>query len=237
MSHRVCVRGGGGANSFFFASPQSCPPEIVGKKIENGFVPLPVSKNRLTMDSYQTHKANRPQTRFELTQPSSELIKLIKSETIHPQKMGRTVKRKVVEYNCKGSAYYWKDNYKGKPPPCLIAYLVENDIKWDENTSILINHYVNNSAIGKHCDSTKGLQLDSLVHSISFSSYKGFKFSTNEEIGRIGFTDYGNIPIMNRSVMSWNPHYHHAHQIQHWTSALKKYYMFERINITVRQLV
>ncbi len=178
----------------------------------------------------------RPETRFGLTQPSSKLINLIHSETIHPQKMGRTVKRKVVEYNCKGSAYYWRNNFKGRPPQCLIDYLVENDIPYDENTSILINHYVDNSAIGKHCDSITGLQPDSLVHSISFSGSRLVNTTTDEEIGRITFSRHGNFPIMNRSVMSWNPHEHHAHRIQHWTTALKKYHWFGRINITVRQL-
>jgi alkylated DNA repair dioxygenase AlkB len=187
-------------------------------------------EQKITMDT-------RPETRFGLTQPSFRMTDFIKDHTQHPTKMGRQVKRKVIEYNSRGKAYYWKDFYGGEVPDMIQDYLVENDIPFDENSSVLINYYINNSAIGAHCDSTKELAPNSKVYSISLAGSDYLMDKTNKEIGRITFTKHGNFPIMNRSVMSWCPFAHEENHIKHNTSALQKYKMLGgRINITVRQL-
>ena len=101
----------------------------------------------------------------------------------------------------------------------------------NEDTSVLINYYLENSSIGKHSDQTKGLKPGSDVYSISFSQHRGIG-----EIGQIQFDEYGTIMIRNRSMFKWNPFAHAEAKIKHWTKALKRFEGVNRINITVRQL-
>ena len=156
-------------------------------------------------------------------------------------KFGKVMKRKVVEL---GKKYYWNtDDTTIDIPFCLGAYLLRNGINVDENTSVLINYYLDNSTIGKHCDKTKGLKPGSVIHSISFTDSNWANGISNGEIGRITFDKHGHFQIMNNSMFTWSPFEHETAGIKHWTSHLARHHcadrgakQINRINITVRQL-